>query len=146
LVVTKQKKELAMPFLKRSRTPSRLLPADLGRLLAEYGYFEFDASVAPTPSDQTLKLMEFANFNDALRAQPETAINEIREAAVQTGGWALYGAPKFIDAFIPSQSGTPTYEFLNDERLRYLHSLQLPDAPNGLNYSDRERWTKLFPS
>src|SRR5579872_5604016 len=111
-----------MALFKRPR-PARLLPTNLGRLLAEYGYYEFDASVAPMPSDQTIELMGFVQFGNEVRSQPETAVAEIRDAALLAGGWALYGAPEFIDAFIPSQSGSPIYELLYDERLRYLRSL-----------------------
>jgi hypothetical protein len=114
-----------MGFLRKPSRPSRLLPEDLGRMLAEYGYYEFDASSAPMPSSDTIELMSRIQFDNELQARGTDLVEELVEASIATGGWATHGAPAFIDAFLPSQSGTTAYFDLYARRLIHFRGLGL---------------------
>ena len=132
----------------RLRRPSRgspsLLGPDLGRALAEYGYAEFASGEAPWPSDELVQLMVRVQTSPEVTSHAQAAVQEICTASSQAGGWAIYGAPAFLDAFFPDHVGTPEYEALYEARVRYLHDLGLSDIGRHLTPNDRIRWGRLY--
>ena len=114
-------------------------------MLAEYGYYEFDSQLAPMPSFDTISMMSRFNIDQELRGRSADAAREIAEAAVNTGGWAIYGAAEFIDAYLPDQSGSGLHEQLYEERLKYLRGLNLPHVRQYLSPNDMRRWNRLYP-
>jgi len=132
-----------MGFFNKSDRRRQLLPADLGGMLTEYGHYDFDASIAPMPSNDTITLLSRLQIDTEVRERSADAVAEIKGAAIGEGGWATYGAIALIDAFFPEQVGSATYEELYEKRLRYLHDLAVPR--NSLNINDQTRWRQLFP-
>ena len=121
---------------------SAVLPSDSASHLAIYG--EHDYGTGPIPGFETTNWI-VAMTNLEREGLGEQTVAELGDIALGARGWVLYGASSAINAFFPSQSGSPIARELRDARLRFLHDANLPNLASHLEIGEVARYRELFP-
>jgi hypothetical protein len=133
---------------KSKKRPESRLPADLGTMLEIFGREEF----APAADRFNLdpRLMTFADALSKLHFDPPSSdeasrlADEIREAALAQGGYALLGGCAAIDASLPTESDSSTYLAVQDAWLGFLRANRSTEVRRYLRVKDFSRYTELY--
>jgi hypothetical protein len=142
-----------MGFFKRQPQPPPR--RDIARLLAEWGKARYNGDLSRgTISDETEQFrdetMRMGFHRDAaFEARRAAAIQEIRQAALQEGGWTAYGAWEAVD-MMHAQFGDldPPEDVMQElllARVRFLRTLNDPQLVKHLNTPDILAFLDHFP-